>query len=77
MYTLGKVDVTMDDKINFDQMSLTYFVFDPIKAMFLFKKELPTTYLYEEIVLIADELKKYGITYTIDKEHNLVLNLEI
>ena len=56
-------------------MGLTYYTFDPIAAIFLFKKGLPPTYLFEEIVLIANELKQYGITYTIDEEQNLVLNI--
>jgi len=65
----------MNDEVNFKEMELIYFTFDPINATFLFKKDMPTTYLYEEIVLIANELKKYGITYTIDSEQNLVLNI--
>mgnify|MGYP000299188117 CR=1 FL=1 len=75
MYTLGKVDTTMDNEVNFNEMGLIYFTFDPVNAMFLFKKDMPTTYLYEEIVLIANELKQYDITYTIDSEQNLVLNI--
>ena len=65
----------MENEINFNEMGLTYYTFDPIAAIFLFKKGLPPTYLFEEIVLIANELKQYGITYTIDEEQNLVLNI--
>jgi len=65
----------MAEKINFNKMTLIYFTFDPINSMFLFKKDMPTTYLYEEIILISNELKKYGITYSIDSNQNLVLNI--
>ena len=44
-------------------------------AIFVFKNELPPTYLCQEIILIANELKKYGITYSIDSKQNLILNI--
>jgi len=65
----------MNEEKNFNEMGLIYFNFDPVNAIFVFKNELPPTYLCQEIILIANELKKYGITYSIDSKQNLILNI--
>jgi len=65
-----------ENNINFTRLGLTYYTFDVNRAIFVYNNDgFPTTYLYEEIILISNELKKYGITYTIDAQHNLILNI--